>query len=95
MNFQVLEEKENPLFKRKEIVLSVNFGGSPTSSKIELQKAAADHFKVAIESVEVSKILSEVGLSRGKAWIKIWQEKKVPIYISKKAKAAQAAPEAK
>ena len=80
MNFQVVSEKENPLFKRKEVLMSLDFQGGSTPSKADLQKMLAEHFKSNIDSVEISKIISETGLSRGKAWIKIWQDKKVQIY---------------
>jgi hypothetical protein len=40
----------------------------------------SEQFKAGVDSVEITKILSDFGLSKGKAWIKIWQEKKVPIY---------------
>ena len=80
MNFQVINEKENPLFKRKEILLSLDYQGGSTPNKADLQKTLAEHFKVNIDSVEIFKIISENGLSRGKAWIKIWQDKKIQIY---------------
>jgi ribosomal protein S24E len=95
MKFEILEEKENPLFKRKEILVSVNFGSAATTSKMEMQKAIADQLKVDAESVEVSKILSDIGMARGKAWVKVWKEKKVPIHTSKKAAPDAAAAEAK
>ena len=77
MDIQVISEKENPLLKRKEILASIDYQGGSTPSKADLQKTLADHFKVSIDSVEISKILSEIGMSKGKVWIKIWQEKKV------------------
>ena len=95
MNLDIVEDKENPLFRRREIVALVNFGSVATPSKAEMQKTMADKLKVSPESVEVTKILSEMGMAKGKAWIKVWQEKKVPIYIGKKAaKAAEAAAKA-
>jgi ribosomal protein S24E len=80
MEIQIIEEKENPLLKRKEILATIDYQGGATPSKAELQKVLADKFKANIDSVEITKLLSEVGISKGKAWIKIWQEKKVPIY---------------
>ncbi|MFQ6020898.1 MAG: hypothetical protein ACE5J4_02675 [Candidatus Aenigmatarchaeota archaeon] len=79
MKFKIIKEKKNPLLKRKELLISLDYNGA-TVSKAELQKILAEHFKVNMENLEVSKILSEVGLPKGKAWIKIWEEKKVPIY---------------
>jgi len=80
MKFQIIEEKENPVIKRREILISLDYDGKSTPAKAELQKSLAEHFKISIENVEISKILSETGLTKGKAWIKIWQDKKVPIY---------------
>ena len=83
MNLDIVEDRENPLFKRRDVMAVVNFGSAATPSKAELQKAMAEKFKVAPESVEVTKVLSEVGMAKGRAWIKVWQEKKVPIYGQK------------
>jgi ribosomal protein S24E len=84
MKFKVLEEKENPMLKRKEIMISLDYEGGSTTSKADLQKTLSEQLNAGIENVEVSKILSETGRTSGKAWIKIWQEKKVPIYSEKK-----------
>ena len=80
MKFHVIEEKENPVIKRREILISLDYDGKSTTSRSELQKSLAEHFKSNIENVEITKILSETGLTKGKAWIKIWHDKKVPIY---------------
>jgi len=94
MNFQVISEKENPLFKRKEILASIDYQGGSTPSKADLQKMLAEQLKVSIDSVEITKVLSETGLTRGRAWIKIWHEKKVPIYaeLKKEKKGAEEEP---
>lgn len=96
MKFDIIEEKENPLLKRKEILIRLDYEGSSTPSKAELQKLFAGHFKANIENVEISKVLSEIGLTKGKVWVKIWKEKKVPIYSElKKEKKGEKPPEPK
>lgn len=96
MKFDIIEEKENPLLKRKEILIRLDYEGNSTPSKAELQKLFADHFKANIENVEISKVLSEIGLTKGKVWVKIWKEKKVPIYSElKKEKKEEKLPEPK
>lgn len=80
MEIKVISEKENILMKRREILVSIDYQEGPTPNKAELQKRLAEQFKFNIENVEIVKILSDFGISKGKAWIKIWQEKKVPIY---------------
>jgi len=84
MKFQVIEEKENPMLKRKEIFISLDYEKGSTPSKADLQKLLAEQLNANIENVEISKILSEVGLPKGKALVKIWEEKKVPIYSEMK-----------
>ena len=84
MDLQIISEKENPLFKRREILASLDYQGSSTPSKADLQKVLAEQFKVGIDNVEITKVLSETGLTRGRIWIKIWQDKKVPIYAELK-----------
>lgn len=76
MNFQVVNEKENPLFKRKEVLMSLDYQGGSTPSKADLQKSLSEHFKVNVDSIEIAKIISETGLPRGRAWIKTGRTKK-------------------
>ena len=77
MKLKILNEKENPMLKRKEIVASIDYEGGSTTSKADLQKLVSEQLNAKIENVEISKILSEMGRTGGKAWIKIWEEKKV------------------
>ena len=94
MKIQIIDEKENPMLKRRELVVSIDYEGGSTISKADLQKNLSEELNANIENVEVSKILSEIGLTRGKAWIKVWKEKKVPIYseIKKEKKPAKKKP---
>ena len=89
MKMRILNEKENPLLKRKEIIVSMDYDGKATISKAELQKMLSEELKTSIDSVEVTKIFSEFGTPRGKAWIKVWKEKKVPIYSEVKKEKAE------
>jgi len=91
MKFEVLEEKENPVLKRKELVISLDYQQGSTPSKMDLQKALSEQMNANIEGIEISKIISETGLPMGKAWVKIWQEKKIPLY-KKKEKPKEEAP---
>ena len=94
MDIQVISEKENLLLKRREVLASIDYQGGSTPSKADMQKTLADHFKVNVDNLEISKIISDVGMPKGKAWIKIWQEKKVPIYSELKKKKEEPKPEA-
>jgi small subunit ribosomal protein S24e len=84
MRLKVIEEKENPVLKRREMIASLDYERGSTPSKAELQKALSEQLNADIESIEIGKILSDVGRSIGMAWIKVWNEKKVPVYKTKK-----------
>jgi ribosomal protein S24E len=89
MKIEIVSESENPLQKRREVIANLDYNGA-TTSKADIQKSIAEQFKVSMDNVEIKKILSEVGKSRGKAWIRIWKEKKIPLYSEiKKEKAAK------
>jgi len=77
MKFEVLEEKDNPLLKRKELVLSLDFENSKTPSKSDLQAILSEKYAVEPEKVDVTKLFSETGLAKGKAFVKIWEN--VPV----------------
>ena len=89
MKFDVLNEKENPVMKRREIVLSLDYGLASTPSKAELQKAVAQNMKASADNVEITKITSQVGKPFGTAWVKIWQDKKIPTYKARKGEEAK------
>jgi ribosomal protein S24E len=93
MKFQVIEEKENPVLKRKEVLISLDYEKGSTPSKAELQKVLSEQLNANMENVEISKILSEIGRPVGKAWIKVWQEKKVPLYSELKKEKEEPKPE--
>jgi len=85
MKVQIITEKKNPLMKRNEVVLSVDYEGGVTPSKQTLQQKVSEEFNSPLENIEIRKILSETGYSKGKAWINVW-EHKVPEKKMKKKK---------
>lgn len=89
MNISVIEEKENVLLKRKDMIIDVNYENSSTPSKAVLQAAVSKQMHANIEHIEVSKIISDFGKPKGKAWIKIWKEKKIGIHGLKKEAPAE------
>ncbi len=91
MRMQLLTDNENPVLKRRELVFSLEYDGKSTTSKAEMQQAVSTQLKSSIDSVEITKIISEVGTPRGKAWVKIWKDKKVPNYAEAKKKPAEGA----
>ena len=90
MKIHMLEEKENVLLKRKNIIFNLDFERGSTMSKADLQKRVAEQMKVEPKRVEIVKILTKVGNSSGKAWINVWEEKDIPIYGEKKEEKKEA-----
>lgn len=86
MEFHIISEKQNPVMKRREMLAEIKYD-RVTPSKAHLQEHIAVKLSVSPESVEVAKIISEHGKPSGKAWIKIWEEKKIPLYAQAKAAA--------
>ncbi len=94
MDFKIVSEKQNPVMKRRELVAEIKYD-KVTPSKALIQEHVAAKLSVDAESVEVAKILSEHGKPEGKAWIRIWEQKKMPLYAQAKAATAEPAKEAK
>jgi len=95
MKIQVVTDKENALLRRREIIIALDYEGISTPSRAVLQKLLSEEFKTSVDSVEISTILSETGIPKGKAWIKIWKEKKIPIYSEVKKEKKEKPVEAK
>jgi len=58
-NFKILEEKENPLFNRREIKLSVDAEITPSNS--EAEKFISEKFSTPIENIKIKKISGRFG----------------------------------
>ncbi len=58
-NFKILEEKENPLFNRKEIKLSVDAEVTPSNS--ETEKFISEKLSVPIENIKIKEISGRFG----------------------------------
>lgn len=91
MEFKKISEKHNPLLKRKEVMVGINYDGS-TPSKASLQQALAKDFNTDPKHIEITKVVTEVGRDKGIISLKVWETKEIPIYGAKaEAKPAEAA----
>lgn len=59
METKIIDEKKNPLFNRKEIVLEV--GSEITPSHAEAEKIVSEKFKTSPESFKIKKIQGRFG----------------------------------
>ncbi len=58
-NFNIIEEKENPLFKRKEVKFKVN--AEITPSHADTRKFISEKFSVPEEKIRIKNILGKFG----------------------------------
>lgn len=77
MKVSIKKQKENPLFKRKELSLEIEHEENKTPSKAELQQYMAKEVKKDVENVEIKNIFSDCGMAKSKAKVFVWEEKKV------------------
>jgi len=58
-NFKILNEKENPLFSRKEIQVSVE--AEITPSHLNVEKLISEKFSIPVEKIKIKKISGKFG----------------------------------
>ena len=59
MNLKIIEEKQNPLFKRKEIAIEIRADVAPNYS--EVTRLLAEKFSAKEDSIKIKKIAGEFG----------------------------------
>lgn len=75
MEIVIIEEKENPFFKRKDLKVRIKHLGSPTPSKADITKELASKYNVDEAQVQIDYIFSQRGLGESFVSCKILQEK--------------------
>lgn len=58
-NFKILNEKENPLFSRKELQVSVE--AEITPSHLNVEKLISEKFSIPVEKIKIKKISGKFG----------------------------------
>ena len=75
MDFDILEEKENPFFGRKELKINIKHPNLATPPKQNLLKELASKYSVPEENIIIDYIFSKKGLNESTAKVKIYKEK--------------------
>lgn len=75
MEISIIEEKENPFFKRKDLKVRIKHAAGPTPSKADIAKELASKYDVDITQVQIDYIFSKRGLGESFVSCKILQEK--------------------
>jgi small subunit ribosomal protein S24e len=75
MDFKILEEKDNKLLGRKELMLELKHPSASTPKKQDLIKELVAKYSVPEEHVVIDFIFTKKGLAESKAKVKIYKEK--------------------
>jgi ribosomal protein S24E len=75
MQMTVVDEKENPFFKRKEIIVLLKHDAESTPSKADLIKEVAAANKVDESQIEIEYIFTKKGISESLAKVRVLKEK--------------------
>lgn len=74
MDIKILQEKDNKLLKRKELLLEINHENRATPSREELTNELVKIFNTTKEKIVIDYILSKRGEQKAKAKVKIYYE---------------------
>lgn len=77
MKFVIVNEKDNPHMKRRQLQLSVDHVSGATPSMAGLQTILSKEFNTEPEKIEIKGIYSLKGRPQSKATVFIWTENKV------------------
>lgn len=95
MQIKITNEKDNPVLKRKELEMDIDYQGGATPSRVDLVNAVAKEKNAQPDKIEIRNLISSTGFPSGKAKVMIWEQ--VPDFVQKridkkKEKAAKKAP---
>jgi ribosomal protein S24E len=77
MKIDIVGERYNPFMKRKELIVEIENPEEPTPSKAQLAELLTKHIQEEAERIDITKILSSRGNAKSKAWVFVWDEKRV------------------
>ena len=83
-NFKIIEQKENPLFKRKEIKISIETEVTP--SYTDTEKLISEKFSVSVENIKIKKISGNFGSRTFIITVNIYDSKEDKENIEPKSK---------
>jgi len=72
-NFKILNQIENPLFKRKETTFSVD--SEITPSNIDTKKFISENFSIPAENIKIRKILGKFGSKTFTVYCNLYESK--------------------
>ena len=85
MEIEIIEERENVFFKRKDVKVLLKHEKAPTPSKEEVKKLLAEKYGVDVEQVHIDYIFGRTGKAESIAKVKILKEKPVKEEVKNEA----------
>lgn len=79
MEIEIIEERENPFFERKDCTLLLKHEGKSTPSKKELIEKLKEKFGAEEGQIEVDYIFTKKGKSESTAKVKIYSKPKAEV----------------
>ncbi len=76
MNFEVLEERPNPLLGRRDAKIVVHHEGQGTPDRITVRKLASEHYKTDLDRVYVKSISTGTGQSAALCVVEVYDDAK-------------------
>ena len=73
MNLKIIEEKENPLLNRKNILAELEYSKIATPRKTEVKKILADTLKIGEELIELKHVYPIFGKNKAKVIAHIYK----------------------
>ena len=74
VKFKTLQDKDNPLLNRKDIMVSFDHAGEATPKSVDMANKIAESFKTKLENVEMVYAFTEKGLPVTKVKARIWKD---------------------
>jgi len=74
MKVNVVSEKENPVFNRKELVVGVDNMGGPTPKKSEVLDQLSAQINTDKELIVVKSLIQSYGSGKGHAQVKVYKD---------------------
>jgi len=89
IHLNILEEHDNKLLDRKDLLLLLEHPGQATPKKAEVEQKIAEHFKTTPEHVEVIYIFSVPGKPASRVKAKVWSKPIKKEEVKDEAQASQ------
>ena len=84
--YRIVEDRKNPLLKRRELMLEIWHIGLPTPPRLEVRQKVAEMLGVDVNCVYIRHIYTEFGWGKSKVEVHVYEDpefgKKIePLYI--------------